>query len=239
MFKIAVCDDNKYDIKEICGALDQLKGEGINLQVTTYTNGRDIIADFEKGERFHLLILDMVMQPINGIETAKELRKNDISMPILIVTSTRDFALDGYLVNAWRYLTKPIDREKFLSEVRVILDKAREKDKEYFIVENDQGISKVKLDDVIYFESNLHVITLHTIKENYSFRDTISKIEETYAPDGFFRIHKSFLVNLKYVKNVSKLDVKMINGEILPLAKLRAASLHEALLDYVSRNTER
>ena len=115
MFRIAICDDNKYDIKAISSALDVLRGEGVEFELTAYTDGFSLIKAFEAGTRYHLLILDMVMDSINGIETAKRIREYDVSMPILIVTSTREFALEGYLVNAWRYLTKPLDTERFLS----------------------------------------------------------------------------------------------------------------------------
>lgn len=235
MFRIAICDDSKYDLKELSTALESLKAEGIEYELKCYSNGPELIRDFEAGKRYHLLILDMVMEPVNGIDTAKEIRKNDVSMPILIVTSTMEFALEGYQINAWRYLTKPINQEHFLKVVHEILVAVSEKDKSYFLIENDNGITKIKFDDILYFDSNLHTITVHTIKENYSFRGTIGKIEEAYAEQGFFRIHKSYLVNLMYVQRVSKQTVTLVNGENLDLSKLRAATLHEALLDYASK----
>ena len=94
MFRIAICDDNKYDIKAISSALDVLRGEGVEFELTAYTDGFSLIKAFEAGTRYHLLILDMVMDSINGIETAKRIREYDVSMPILIVTSTREFALE-------------------------------------------------------------------------------------------------------------------------------------------------
>lgn len=239
MFKIAVLDDNKYDIQSIVAALDRLQQEGIKLEVTAYTDGLALIKAFEEGARYHMLVLDMVMETINGIETAKRIRRFDVSMPILIVTSTREFAIDGYLVNAYRYITKPIDTELFLNEVREIISKVSEKDDTYFIINKNKGIIKLKLDDILYFDSDLHTVTAHTVTETYSFRGKLAEIEQNYTDKGFFKIHKSYIVNLKHIKKLSKLSVTLVNGEILYLSKLRAAALHEALLDYVSKNSRR
>ena len=219
MFRIAICDDNKYDIKTISSALDILREDGVELETAAYTDGFSLIKDFEKGTRYHLLILDMVMDSINGIETAKRIREHDVSMPILIVTSTREFALEGYLVNAWRYITKPLDTERFL--------------------DGSKGLTKLKLDDILYFDSNLHTITAHTLKEQYPFRGKLSQIEEDYADRDFFRIHKSYLVNLQHIKKISKLYVTLINDEVIDVSKLRAAALNDALLTYASKNSRR
>ena len=239
MFRIAICDDNKYDIKTISSALDILREDGVELETAAYTDGFSLIKDFEKGTRYHLLILDMVMDSINGIETAKRIREHDVSMPILIVTSTREFALEGYLVNAWRYITKPLDTERFLDEVRTVLNNVSERDETYFVIDSSKGLTKLKLDDILYFDSNLHTITAHTLKEQYPFRGKLSQIEEDYADRDFFRIHKSYLVNLQHIKKISKLYVTLINDEVIDVSKLRAAALNDALLTYASKNSRR
>lgn len=237
MFRIAICDDNKYDIKTISSALDVLREEGVELETVAFTDGFDLIKNFENGTRYHLLILDMVMDSINGIETAKRIREYDVSMPILIVTSTREFALEGYLVNAWRYITKPLDTERFLDEIKIILDTVSKRDETYFVIDSSKGLIKLKLDDILYFDSNLHTITAHTAKEQYPFRGKLSQIEEDYTGKNFFRIHKSYLVNLRHIKKISKLCVTLINDEVIDVSKLRAAALNEALLTYVSKNS--
>ena len=236
MFKIAICDDNKYDIKEMLKMLKILWAEGVRYEVTCYYNGPALVKDFEQGARYHVLILDMVMKPLNGIETAQQIRKYDVSMPILIVTSTREYALDGYLVNAWRYLTKPLDESNFLNEIRLLLDYARKADENYFFIDNDKGIVKLKLDDILYFDSDLHVITVHTLNQAYSFRGVLSTVEEEYGKYGFYRVHRSFLVNLKHVQKISKLTLTLVNGQECPIGKSRAAGLHEALMEYILRN---
>lgn len=117
MFYLALCDDCKNDLQEIMECLGALKKENYRMEIMPYLTGPELIREYEIGRRFNLLVLDMYMEPINGIETAKQIRKIDTTVPILIVTSTIEFALEGYSVNAYRYLLKPIDKKVFLNEV--------------------------------------------------------------------------------------------------------------------------
>lgn len=236
MFRIAICDDNKYDIQEMLKMLKKLWAEGIRYEAVSYYNGPELIRDFESGVRYNVLILDMVMKPLNGIETAKEIRKYDVSMPILIVTSTREYALDGYLVNAWRYLTKPLDENNFLGEIRLLLDYVRKANENYFLIDNYKGIVKLRLDDILYFDSDLHTITAHTLNQEYAFRGVLNAVEEEYGKYGFYRVHRSFLVNLRHIQKIAKQTVTLVNGQECPIGKARAAGLHDALMDYIMQN---
>ena len=235
MFKIAICDDSDVDAGALSTALEKLRARGIDYEEESYTNGLSLIKAYEAGARYHLIILDMLMEPLNGIDTAKFIRSMDLTVPILIVTSTMEFALDGYQINAWRYLMKPIDPDRLVRVVEEIFEATAERDDEYFVVDNSDGIAKFKLDDILYFDSRLHTMTLHTVQTTYSFRGVMNRIEQECADKGFFRIHKSFLVNLRHVQRVSRLKVLLANGEELDLSKRRADAMNEALLDYVSK----
>lgn len=235
MFYIALCDDNQIDLAELSTDLADLKGRGIHTEILTYANGISLVEEYERGRRFHLLVLDMLMEPIDGIETAKRIRKYDISVPILIVTSTVQYALEGYQVNAWRYLMKPVEKASFLYEVESILKQQAASEKHYFIVSNDQGITKVQLDNILYFESDQHTIRLHAVNGEYVFRDALGNIEEKLSSRHFIRIHKSYLINLRYVKNVFKNSVQMENGDEVFVSKHRSTVLYKELLDYTEQ----
>ncbi len=235
VFRVAICDDNDLDAGKLSMALQQLRDEGVEYEETSYSDGLSLIKAYRSGNRFNLVILDMIMEPLNGIDTAKALRKLDLSVPILIVTSTMEYALEGYQVNAWRYLMKPIDRELFLNEVRAIIAASAERDKPYFVINNSGGLIKIALDDILYFDSKLHTVTVHTLQSSYSFRGVLGSIEREYADYGFFRIHKSFLVNLRHVRRIRQLTVTLEDGEELDLSKRRVSALNEALLDFAGR----
>lgn len=240
MYHIALCDDSEYDLREISLALRGLERFGVKYDERWYTSGRELIDDFAEGEgHYHLLILDMLMDSIDGIETAKALREYDVSLPILIVTSTVQYALAGYQVNAWRYLTKPVDPDELASEVYAALKDSEATDGVRFTIANDSGLTRVRLSKILYFESSLHTITLHTMQETLSFRGTIKGVEEQLRDRGFFRIHKSFVVNLRHVKSLRRAAVQMVNGDELDVARPRAQALREALMDEAEREHAR
>lgn len=86
---------------------------GITAGKCAFLNGRELVHQYERGRKFDIIILDMLMKPLNGIETARLIRKYDSEVPILIVTGTVEYAMDGYQVNAYRYILKPVDKAYF------------------------------------------------------------------------------------------------------------------------------
>lgn len=233
MLYLALCDDSKDDLQEIMMCLGELKKENYRMEIMPYLTGTALIEAYAKGRRFNLLVLDMYMEPINGIETARQIRKIDTTVPILIVTSTIEFALEGYAVNAYRYLLKPIDKKTFLHEVRAILDHQEKADQYYFSISNEQGITKVKLEDILYFESELKTIYLQSWKQRYAFRGTISEVAEKLEKNYFVRVHKSYVVNLRHVKNIFKGVITMKNGTIIYVSKHRSKEVYEMLMEYI------
>lgn len=233
MFYLAICDDCETDLQEIMECLGELKKENVHMEIMPYLNGIELLQAYEKGRRFNLLVLDMYMQPINGIETARQIRKIDITVPILIVTSTIEFALEGYSVNAYRYLLKPIDKKIFLNEVRAILNKQEKADQHYFSISNEQGISKIKMEDILYFESDLKTIYLQCWQQRYAFRGTISAVAVKLEKFNFVRVHKSYIVNLRYVKNIFKGVITMENGVKIYVSKHRSKEFYELLMRYI------
>lgn len=235
-FQIAICDDSSFDADTISTYILELKSKGIFPEISKYVSGPELLSEYKSGRRFHCVILDMLMEPMDGISTAKELRNYDFYVPILIVTSTAQFALEGYQVNAWRYLVKPIDKELLLRElISIYRDEALEKPNCY-VFRNETGIHRIRYSDIVYFESDLHTIKLHTMNEEYSFRGSISEIEEKMMPYFFFRVHKSYVVNLGHIKSVFKSSLLMENGDSVFLSKHRSAKLYEALLNYAEHD---
>lgn len=241
MFHIAICDDSEYDVQEVSSALRGLEALGVEYDETWYFDGRSLVEDIASGEMsYHLLVLDMLMDSLDGIEVAKEIRKYDVSMPILIVTSTVQYALAGYQVNAWRYLTKPIDPDEFVREVHAVLKDQETCNGSCYVVQEktETGggpLRRIPLDDILYFESSLHTIVLHMMREQIPFRGTIRGVEEQLKPHGFFRIHKSFIVNLQHVRRLSSRSLCMVNGDELDISRARIQQLRSALMDEAER----
>lgn len=236
MFYIAVCDDNQRDLSVVVHYLKSLRKHNFQLEIVPFTNGLDLLQYYKKGKRFDLLILDMLMEPINGIEVAKHIRNYDADVPIMIVTATVEFALDGYKVNAYRYILKPIDGEHFRKEVRDVLLKRAKEQSQYYKFTNENGLHKILLADIFYFESNVRTITIFKEKGCFAYTDKISDVELALQGQPFVRVHKSFIVNMKHISNIFKDVITMDNGDEVPLSRFKSKDVRELFLEYMKGN---
>lgn len=235
MFYMALCDDSRADLDILTGYLAGLRDK-YKLEDTTYQSGSELVELYKSGRRFHLVILDMVMEPMNGIETARGIRRYDADVPILIVTSTPEYAIDGYRVNASRYLLKPVEEEGFLDEVCRIIDRHNTNKSRYYSFSCESGIVKLELDSIVCFESELRTITVHTTGKSYTFTGKIKELEQQLQPLDFVRVHKSYIVNLRSIHRIFKDTVTMSQGSSFPLSKSKSHEVHQRLLGYMEKS---
>lgn len=236
MFYIALCDDEWPVVELLTGYLAEIKSPGLQLESVPFLNGRELVRQYERGHKFDIIILDMLMKPLNGIETARQIRQYDTEVPILIVTGTVEYAMDGYQVNAYRYILKPVDKAYFQEEVRTILTSIARVQNKYFSFTNEKGLFKVKTTDIYYFESNMRTLSVCHQGGKTDFTGKISDVEEALNEQDFVRIHKSYVVNLKHIRNIFKDTVTLENGEELPLSRHRSKELRQQFLTYMKDN---
>ena len=235
MFRIVLCDDSPADLMVLCGHLEQLK-EKRPVDIISYTDGLDLLKDYKQKGFCDILVLDMRMETMGGIEVAKHIRQLDDEVPILIVTATVDYAVEGYKVGAFRYIVKPGESGDFLSAVEELLDRQQKKQASIFSFPSINGTTKLMTDHIYYLESDLRTIRVVAKEGTFTFTGTISSLEEQLRPDGFIRIHKSFLVNVSHIYNIFKDSVTMDNKEVLPMSKHKRREVNQEFLSYMEAN---
>ena len=231
MLKIAVCDDEK----NICDYIekrvtDYLARVDENAEISVFYDSAPLLEACKKSNDFDIIFLDIKMKTINGVDCAKLLRENDVNSLIVFVTSSAEYVFSGYEVKAFRYILKTdlvnaFDRifGECLTELKKNIDKV-------FPLKTTSVVKNLPLNDILYFESNKRVLIVHTKGEDHSFYGKLDDIEEGLQNDNFIRIHQSFLVNALKIKSVSKTEVTLKNGDILPVSKSRATAVKEAYL---------
>lgn len=232
MFRIILCDDSEADLTVISGYLKPLK-EIYPLEVICYQNGLDLIHDYTKKEFCDILVLDMRMDSINGIEVAKRIRQVDRQVSILIVTATVDYAVEGYLINAFRYIVKPVLQKDFTDAVTSLIEKMLKNQTAFFTFPSSAGVTKLKIYHIYYLESDLRTIRLVAKEGAFTFTGKISLLEEQLRQHGFIRIHKSFLVNVSHIHNIFKDSVTMDNQDIIPMSKHKRKDVSQEFLSYM------
>jgi len=227
--RIAVCDDEELFRIEFKSVLDKVL---INAEydIDTFSGGSSLYEAFLKNP-FDLVFLDIEMPGIDGITLAKRLRAVSENVQIVFLTSHIEYALEGYEVNALRYLVKPVDMNK-LSEVLKYIQDKKNNSRQIMIKQEGEDIV-IDISDIIYMESMDKNVRIVTSKSEYITRYNISDYEEELKNSGFFRIHRGYLISLSKVKKIVKNDVVMDGDISLPVSRSNIKTLKDALYAYV------
>lgn len=227
--RIAVCDDEELFRIEFKSVLDKVL---INAEydIDTFSGGSSLYEAFLKNP-FDLVFLDIEMPGIDGITLAKRLRAVSENVQIVFLTSHIEYALEGYEVNALRYLVKPVDMNK-LSEVLKYIQDKKNNSRQIMIKQEGEDIV-IDISDIIYMESMDKNVRIVTSKSEYITRYNISDYEEELKNSGFLRIHRGYLISLSKVKKIVKNDVIMDGDISLPVSRSNIKTLKDALYAYV------
>ena len=227
--RIAVCDDEELFRIEFKAVLDKVL---INAEydIDTFPDGSSLYEAFLKNP-FDLVFLDIEMPGIDGITLAKRLRAISENVHIVFLTSHIEYALEGYEVNALRYLVKPVDMNKLNEVLKYVQDK-KNNSRQIMIREEGEDIV-IDISDIIYMESMDKNVRIVTSKREYVTRYNISDYEEELKNSGFLRIHRGYLISLSKVKKIVKNDVVMDGDISLPVSRSNLKALKDALYAYV------
>lgn len=232
MYKIAICDDNPADIRLLCSYLEA-SSIASDISISTFKNGAELVTFYKEKNCFDLIILDMMMDHLSGIEAAEAIRKIDESVTILIVTATVEYAIDGYKVNAVRYIVKPVEKYSFLKLIETLYAEHNKKQEFFYTFPSKSGTTAIPMEDIYYFESELRSIHVSSRQGDYTFTGRISSIEEETSGHNFLRVHKSFIVNMKHIHNIYKDSITLDTGVTIPLSHHKHKEVNQRFLEYM------
>ena len=234
MLSIAVCDDDMLDgcnmIKRVKAIMETRKTPCL---VRQFCSGQELLGD---PEHFDIIFLDILMEELDGLQTAELLRKQGDDTILIFITSSRDYVFDAFDVEAFQYLLKPIDDIRLKRVLEQALCKLEPRTKDFILISRDRQKQKIILDDVWYFEGRGRQIYVHGKEEGFGYYGKISLLEEQLQGKAFFRCHKSYLVNLNYVDGYNRQEVVLDNGEHVMIAKRRYEDFCKAMLDFIRKN---
>ena len=232
MIKFAICDDEPLMAQELAGHLaDYMKENLITAySVSSFSDGRALL---DAVDRFDVIFLDIQMEQPDGMETAKLLRRRGDHSLLVFVTVLKELVFDAFQVEAYDYLLKPLDRARFKQTMERVLRSLDRKTAEDIVIQRGTGCEVVLLSDIVYCEVLGRKIYLH--KSDGTVSDYYDKLEdlERRVDGRFFKCHRSFLVNLDYVRGCQDGQVLLAQGERIPASRLRERELTQALLRHM------
>lgn len=237
MFRIAICDDELIFAEELKELISGYMTEkGLVFKIDTYSSGEDLVKLGIEVVRYTVVFLDINMEKMDGIKVAEKIRAASREVFIVFVTAYVSYSLEGYRLDAVRYLLK--GSENFQSTVNECMDAIIGK-LNYSVAkrkfEFKEGTKEVSLDRLLYIESKLHKLEFHIMEDDlntYTMYEKLSALEDTLKSDDFIRIHQSYLVNIKHIKNVVRYHVILNNDVKLIIPRARYTYVKEQFISY-------
>lgn len=232
MIKFAVCDDEPLMAQGLASHLASYMEEhpAIAYSVNSFSSGRTLL---ESSDSFDVIFLDIQMEPPDGMETAKLLRQQGDHSLLVFVTVLKELVFDAFQVEAYDYLLKPINSAHFRRTMDRVLRALEQRITKDIVIQRRTGCEVVLLSDLVYCEVLGRKIYLH--KQDGTVSDYYDKLEdlERRVDGRFFKCHRSYLVNLDYVRGCQDGQVMLSQGERIPASRLRERELTQALLRYM------
>lgn len=164
MIQIAFCDDDQTVLDQLSALLEKYRAQRcVQIQCTAFHSPLDLLAEIEKGTRYDILFLDVIMPAENGITAAKEIRQHDNVVKIIFLTSSAEFAVESYVVGAYFYQLKPIWEDSFFRLTDSVIAECRRADQRSLILRCKTGISRIDLDQLLYCEVLGRTLLFHLV----------------------------------------------------------------------------
>lgn len=233
MLRIAICDDEQLYREKIRTLLKRyFEKDGQPYEISTFASGEDFLKQCENRIKFNIVFMDISMGAIDGMQTAQQIRAFHSDTDIVFVTAFIDYAMEGYKVNAVRYILKDTLDGAVAECMDAILHKRKVVQVTFSFME---GEKKLYTDNILYVESRRHKSVFFYMEAeivNYQMYEKLDAVEAKLYGCGFLRIHKSYLVNLKHIRKVSNYIAVLDTGEELPVPRLRYQAVKEAFVEY-------
>lgn len=230
MYRFAVCDDNQEDmeyIEKLIRVWNQ--SAGYQIRIERFPSGEAFLFAYEDDPGFDVLFLDIEMKEISGIDLAQKLRELGSGIQIVFVTGYMEYIAQGYDVEALHYLLKPVTEEKLFGVLDRAMERLKNRERELTLT-LPEGIVRIPLAEIRYLEVMGNYVTIHG-RESCSVKRTLSQLEEL-LDERFYRIHRSYIVNMQLVKKCTRTEVILKDDTALPLSRRNYEGLNRAMIMY-------
>ena len=229
-YRVAIVDDSRTDAEFVQRILnsraDLLQA---NIQAEVFPSAEAFLFQYAEDKDWDILLLDIEMGAMDGVTMAKRVRQDNEAVQIVFITGYSDYIAEGYEVAALHYLMKPVNREKLLT----VLDRAMEKRKQEERCLNLEAYGemvRIPFYEIRYLDVHQNYVTVHA-KAEYTVKRTLGDFEKE-LDDRFCRVGRGMILNLKYIQRVTKTEVRLSDGTVLPLPRGAYEPLNRAIIQH-------
>ncbi len=231
--RLAICDDESSIIDILEEKLHKyFIPKNLEYDIRKYSRGEDLVKD--DFSSIDLLFLDVEMPGLDGMETAKEIRKSDKDMKIVFLTGYSEFVFESFKVDAFRYLLKPLS-DKELWETLDEVCKQKQDPEDYLTFRFQNEDYSIRYSDILYIEVMRDKIWIHCYENSYRWRGTMKEVVDRLEGKGFFQVHRSYLVNMEKIRSYTSKLIRLDNDCEVPMSKYRQDAFKEEYLRHWSK----
>lgn len=230
MYRIAICDDNRADISYISGMLKKwAEDTGNTIHVESFPSAEAFLFHYEEESAYDILLLDIEMGRMSGMELARKIRQGNRSVQIIFITGYMEYILEGYDVEALHYLLKPVTEAKFRHVLERAAEKLKHREKELYLSVGGSMV-RIPLYEIRYLEVRKNYVTIHA-QEAYTVKKSLNELEKE-LDESFFRTGRSFIVNLRFIKKITKPQIFLKDKTAIPLSRNLYEPINRAMIQY-------
>lgn len=202
----------------------------VNIEVKWFAEGEKFLLNYQPV--YDLVLMDINLPALNGMDTATRLRRLDSSVALIFVTSLARYAIRGYEVDAMDFLLKPVSYPMFCARIQRALHKCRQEQNQTVLINLSDGVYRIATSRIKYVEVADHCLVYHTTEGNLNTYGKLKDVEEKLDSTQFIRCNRCYLVNLAFVRAVHGLTL-VVGGEELQISRPKRNAVMEALNDYL------
>lgn len=233
MIRIAIVEDDVSCAQQLLGYIRRYSGErGVRIETSLFPNGLEFISEYTAG--YEIVLMDIEMPHLNGLETARKLRQMDQQVCLIFVTNMAQYAINGYEVQALDFMVKPVGYFNLTMKLDRAISICKKAGQVNLLIPTERGMRKVSADDVVYVESEKHYLYIHLEAEVHKIRSTMGELMEKLPADRFACCNKSYCVNLGFVSGFGSNDVT-VNGRELSISRSYRKEFIDRLTTFFNR----
>ena len=231
MLHIAIVEDNPRDAETLISCLKKYGRENsVEIETKHFQNGILFLQQY-RGD-YDIVFMDIDMPMISGMNTARSLREMDSHVALIFVTALARFALNGYEVDAFDFIVKPVQYNTFSAKMQRAAKKIATENRKKLLIKTNEKTVRVYTDEIIYVEIFNHILTFHTETRAVSTRGTIKDVMETLDDGNFALCNKSCVVNLRHILMIDGDEAVLDNGDRLQISRPRKTAFMQQIADY-------
>ena len=230
-YRIAICDDSMKDAEFVQSILYNWATERKEtIRVDVFPSAESFLFRYEENKSYDILLLDIEMGAMDGVDLAKAVRRDNETVQIVFITGYSEYIAEGYEVAALHYLMKPVNTEKLYAVLDRALEKQRQNEKCLNLMLSGEMV-RIPFYQIRYVDVQKNYVTVHG-KEDYTIKRSLSDMEKE-LDDNFCRVGRGMILHLKYIRRVTKAEVHLADGTVLPLPRGTYEQLNQAIIKHM------